>query len=87
MPREVTPAIPRRDVTVGTADGVRLHGIVVPADLPPVWVVPGRGQAENGMTGPLAERIGRWARDAVGRDPLWDHAGVTSVDTAAGAGR
>ena len=37
-----------------------------------VWVVPGMGHAENGMTGPLAERIGRWARDTVGRDPLWE---------------
>ena len=33
-----------------------------------VWVVPGMGHAENGMTGPLAERIGRWARERVGRD-------------------
>jgi pimeloyl-ACP methyl ester carboxylesterase len=31
-----------------------------------VWVVPGMGHAESGMTGPLAERIGRWALDAVG---------------------
>jgi uncharacterized protein len=29
------------------------------------WVVPGMGHAENGMTAPLAERIGRWARAAV----------------------
>jgi uncharacterized protein len=29
------------------------------------WVVPGMGHAENGMTGPLAERIGRWACAAV----------------------
>ena len=42
-----------------------------------VWVVPGMGHAENGMTGPLAERIGRWARDAVGRDPLCEHDRVT----------
>ena len=42
-----------------------------------VWVVPGMGHAENGMTGPLAERIGRWARDAVGRDPLCEHDQVT----------
>ncbi|HEV7869655.1 MAG TPA: alpha/beta fold hydrolase [Modestobacter sp.] len=31
-----------------------------------VWVVPGMGHAESGMTAPLAERIGRWALDAVG---------------------
>lgn len=30
-----------------------------------VWVVPGMGHAESGMTGPLAERIGRWALHAV----------------------
>ena len=33
-----------------------------------VWVVPGMGHAESGMTGPLAERIGRWALDAVDGD-------------------
>ncbi|SDP63525.1 Alpha/beta hydrolase family protein [Klenkia soli] len=49
-----------------------------------VWVVPGMGHAENGMTGPLAERIGRWARDTVGRDPVWDDARVTSAGTSAG---
>ncbi|MCO7222170.1 S9 family peptidase [Klenkia sp. PcliD-1-E] len=42
-----------------------------------VWVVPGMGHAENGMTGPLAERVGRWAREAVGRDPLCDDDPVT----------
>lgn len=34
-----------------------------------VWTVPGMGHAESGMSGPLAERIGRWARDTVGRVP------------------
>jgi hypothetical protein len=33
-----------------------------------VWVVPGMGHTENGMTAPLVERIGRWALDAVGGD-------------------
>jgi len=45
-----------------------------------VWVVPGMGHAENGMTGPLAERIGRWAREAVGRAPLCEHGPVTPAD-------
>jgi pimeloyl-ACP methyl ester carboxylesterase len=31
-----------------------------------VWVVPGMGHAESGMTAPLAERIGRWAVSTVG---------------------
>ncbi|SCX46153.1 Alpha/beta hydrolase family protein [Klenkia marina] len=43
-----------------------------------VWVVPGMGHAENGMSGPLAERIGRWAREAVGREPLCEHGAVTA---------
>ena len=30
-----------------------------------VWVVPGMGHAETGTTAPLAERIGRWVREAV----------------------
>lgn len=34
-----------------------------------LWVVPGMGHAESGMTGPLAERVGRWARETVGRVP------------------
>ncbi|WP_242658262.1 alpha/beta hydrolase [Klenkia brasiliensis] len=42
-----------------------------------VWVVPGMGHAENGMTAPLAERIGRWARESVGRGPLCDDDPVT----------
>lgn len=35
-----------------------------------VWTVPGMGHGENGMTGPLAERIARWAREAVGRQEI-----------------
>lgn len=45
-----------------------------------VWVVPGMGHAENGMTGPLAERIGRWARETVGRDRQCEHDPVTPAD-------
>jgi fermentation-respiration switch protein FrsA (DUF1100 family) len=37
-----------------------------------VWVVPGMGHAESGMTAPLAERIGRWALDAVGATAAGD---------------
>ncbi|MGY1855318.1 alpha/beta hydrolase [Modestobacter sp. SYSU DS0290] len=33
-----------------------------------VWVERGMGHAENGVTAPLAERIGRWAVAAVGAD-------------------
>ena len=42
-----------------------------------VWVVPGTGHAESGTTGPLAERIGRWAQAAVA--PV----GVPGGDTTA----
>ncbi len=52
-----------------------------------VWVVPGMGHAENGMTGPLAERIGRWARETVGHGPLCDDAPVTRAAVPAPAGR
>jgi pimeloyl-ACP methyl ester carboxylesterase len=34
-----------------------------------VWVVPGMGHAESGMTAPLAERIGRWAAATVASAP------------------
>jgi hypothetical protein len=37
-----------------------------------VWVVPGMGHAESGMTAPRAERIGRWALDAVGAPAAGD---------------
>jgi pimeloyl-ACP methyl ester carboxylesterase len=49
-----------------------------------VWLVPGMGHAENGMTAPLAERIGRWARAAVdGADTSAapDRAGRTASGT------
>jgi len=43
-----------------------------------VWEVPGMGHAESGMTVPLAERIGRWARETVGGVGLCDDAPVPS---------
>lgn len=52
-----------------------------------VWVVPGMGHAENGMTGPLAERIGRWARETVGRDPLCHDGPVTRPAVPVPVGR
>ncbi len=50
-----------------------------------VWVVPGMGHAESGMTGPLAERIGRWARETVGREPVAPEP-PTSPSAGAGSG-
>jgi pimeloyl-ACP methyl ester carboxylesterase len=47
-----------------------------------VWVVPGMGHAESGMTAPLAERIGRWAQEAVGVAP----AGVPDGGDTTGPG-
>jgi hypothetical protein len=59
-------------VTVHTDDGIRLAGIVRrptrrrgrrPAAT--AREVPGSGHAESGETGPLVERIGRWASETI----------------------
>ena len=50
-----------------------------------VWVVPGMGHAESGMTAPLAERIGRWARATAEAPATGDAPARTGTGAAASA--